>query len=1584
VITASQIRGAAGAEYYCAGGAEAPNAHSYYLDAVLDGEPPGRWSGQGAQALGLSGVVTDEAMRSVFGRYTAPDGSPIGHRARGLANQADRLAAALAREPDATPDRVEEICLGLELADRSPVTGYDFTFSPVKSVTVVHTAAWRAELAARSSGDRVQADRARSIRSGIESAVQDGARAALEYLSAHATTRVGRHGAGGQGRWMAAPGLVIASFFQHTNRNIDPQLHQHNAVLNRVLSADGVWRALDGRDLLRHQHAAGAIARAVVRERLAAAGLDWELRDNGHWELTTAPEALSRLWSSRDVEITERFADLVQATRERLGGRDLTPMELARVKELATLGTRRAKVHDAETVDERADRVVAECHAVGQDLTRVYAGLDRAWDAGAMGIEEWSPETVISQAIAACGQASATFRAPDLTAQILDFLPPVLGLDRPQVIELAERLTQTALSHPDLVQVTGRDLPDGGPDGEPVWFARPTDTQYAAAFTLEAEQALRRLAIARGAHSVDADAVHTWLDDHVPTIGADQRSSVAGIAASDARAVVLVGPAGTGKSFALGALAGAWAELSEGGRVIGLATSQIATQVLADDGIPDAANIAAFLAAQQRLDAGTHRPLDQRWALGQRDVVLVDEASMVSTAHLSAIRAHVEAAGARLVLTGDPHQLGPVDAGGALGLLDQHAETYTLTDVRRFTEPWEREASLRLRQGDAAVLAEYDTHGRLLAHDTLSEAIDATARAWVADHLDHRTVLAIAASNDQAAAVSLKVRDQLIALGLVEDGPAVRLGRDDNVASVGDLVQARRIDHALGLTNREIYRVTALHPDGAVIITSIRSGEARHVPAEYVGADLALAYASTVHAAQGLTVDATHLVTTGGLDPETLYVAMTRGRTRNTANVSLTTAPAGLAPGRRGFQEHPTAMAALAAGLDRDPTGRAALVELEADAEHHQHAATVLGQLETLTRVAVRARTETHLDQLAAEGHLTPEQRATLCADQATEHLSRLLRAMEQAGHDPEQLLREAVTTRSLDTAHSLAQVIAHRITRGHPVPEPALAAGPRDDVRTSTGTTTGADVEPHAAPGARRGAADLTQVGTSPVSAHAHSTGAQPSPGSADAPGSRSSSWAPALPAGLDPTHAQQIAALRERALVRADVLGARTAADAPAWARTALGPVPAAGSPERDVWEQRAGIIATHREAAGWTNPDRVLPPPVTGVHATERRAWFMAAWDAAGHPPFARPAALLTDGQLRIRIRAAEQARAIAPRHAAADLREAEQAREQARQDAVLTERRAQQAEQDGDRALAEQLRAEAIEHRDRETLHELAALEYAREVDVRGEWAALYAPTLAEADHALAEAHARRLNLDHEPDCTTAQEWLALDAAHWAQDDEHRRITEADLLHEHEPAADSGHDHGRLDVVDDHEHSPRPPLAVDDIKQHRRRDQLEELAHESRSGHGDNDHEPLPSTAAPTGHADSAPPADGDSVECQQDADDHSNTPRTSASFAANNDGHGEERTVLIRSRLSAQIEQRNTDTASAGRIGQAAADLNHVELSVRMADLRSHDAQEPVDQAEDPSPDAARHHRWVLDEALRSGAAEAVDEDMCCP
>ena len=139
---------------------------------------------------------------------------------------------------------------------------------------------------------------------------------------------------------------------------------------------------------------------------------------------------------------------------------------------------------------------------------------------------------------------------------------------------------------------------------------------------------------------------------------------------------MLIGPAGAGKSRTVGALAQVW-EQQIGGRVLGVATSQAATQVLIEDGLT-ALNTRRFLHRFEPDKRGRVR--DQ---LRPEDLVMVDEAGMTSTEDLDRISAIVAAAGAKLLYTGDHEQLAAVGAGGMLELLVRDAGAVELTEIHQ-------------------------------------------------------------------------------------------------------------------------------------------------------------------------------------------------------------------------------------------------------------------------------------------------------------------------------------------------------------------------------------------------------------------------------------------------------------------------------------------------------------------------------------------------------------------------------------------------------------------------------------------------------------------------------------------------------------------------------------------------------------------------------------------------------------------------------------------------------------------------------------------------------------------------------------
>jgi hypothetical protein len=203
-----------------------------------------------------------------------------------------------------------------------------------------------------------------------------------------------------------------------------------------------------------------------------------------------------------------------------------------------------------------------------------------------------------------------------------------------------------------------------------------------------------------------------------------------------------------------------------------------------------------------------------------------------------------------------------------------------------------------LRERDESVLDEYHKHGRLIDGGAAEQTEAAAREAWLADTLEGRRSLLIVDTNEKAAIVSAALRAKLVDLGHVQEDGAVRLGLQGTYASRGDLVQARRNAWDLagyggnrrGPINRETFRVVDTGDDGSLVVTPIgrtadagvdgeEHGERITLPASYVSEHVALGYASTVHAAQGLTVDTSHAIVTPRTGPDA-PVARCRGQHR--------------------------------------------------------------------------------------------------------------------------------------------------------------------------------------------------------------------------------------------------------------------------------------------------------------------------------------------------------------------------------------------------------------------------------------------------------------------------------------------------------------------------------------------------------------------------------------------------------------------------------------------------------------------------------------------------------------------------------
>jgi len=135
----------------------ARDAASYYIQVTEGGgEPPGRWWGPGARALGLEpGEVVDRKPYDLlFGKREAPDGTALGRPPGSGRRAADIYAKLLAAEPHATAERKRELRLEATRQARQGPLFFDLTLSLSKSISIFHASLGENARLARAAGDR--------------------------------------------------------------------------------------------------------------------------------------------------------------------------------------------------------------------------------------------------------------------------------------------------------------------------------------------------------------------------------------------------------------------------------------------------------------------------------------------------------------------------------------------------------------------------------------------------------------------------------------------------------------------------------------------------------------------------------------------------------------------------------------------------------------------------------------------------------------------------------------------------------------------------------------------------------------------------------------------------------------------------------------------------------------------------------------------------------------------------------------------------------------------------------------------------------------------------------------------------------------------------------------------------------------------------------------------------------------------------------------------------------------------------------------------------------------------------------------
>jgi Ti-type conjugative transfer relaxase TraA len=356
-----------------------------------------------------------------------------------------------------------------------------------------------------------------------------------------------------------------------------------------------------------------------------------------------------------------------------------------------------------------------------------------------------------------------------------------------------------------------------------------------------------------------------------PHLSAEQREAVAHITGDECIAAV-AGLAGAGKSTMLAAARQAWE--AGGFKVHGAALAGKAAE-----GLEESAGIASRTLASWQMS--WERGFDK---LGEKDIFVVDEAGMVGSRQLARFIAEADKVGAKLVLVGDPEQLQPIGAGAAFRAVAERCGFASLEGVRRQSEDWQRAASKDFGQFRTAEgLAAYQGHGAIRLEESGEAARAAIVREVLADRQakPESSRLVLAHRRVDVEALNGEIRQARRARGELAGEIEYQTSEGRRAFAPGDRVLFRQNDRALGVKNGMLGTLERAEEGRLEVRLDSAKGEGQGRGVEVEIANYGAidhGYATTIHKAQGATVDKAWVLASSSMDRHLAYVAMTRHR----------------------------------------------------------------------------------------------------------------------------------------------------------------------------------------------------------------------------------------------------------------------------------------------------------------------------------------------------------------------------------------------------------------------------------------------------------------------------------------------------------------------------------------------------------------------------------------------------------------------------------------------------------------------------------------------------------------------------------
>ncbi|SMD16421.1 MobF family relaxase [Rhizobium sp. RU36D] len=704
---------------------------------------------------------------------------------------------------------------------------------------------------------------------------------------------------------MKAADISGVQWMHFSSREGDPQVHFHNVVYNSGRKPDGSTGTIDNNRLMKNIYSVNAVFNAEVIRGLAELGLT-VTKDKHNYKVDGFVKELLTTFSKRSEKVLEVLKDEY--------GKDGRSEATAALMQAIVLKTRNSK-SELPPLEQLIKRWGLEAKAEGHNLFSLLEGMKSAaelkkekqaaeWaqkvaEAKEQGIDlpaerpRFDMDEIRDRAFASLTDNSATFEERQLNAAILEELSMFCGAD--EALGLLDELKNSD----KIVEV--------GMVGRERVFSTPYIVELERSLMNMTMEMLRDPSAPAGVpYDIVADilvkgAVSSATGEAF-VYRADQAEVIEYFAGDDQIAIAK-GPPGAGKSAAMEGYVKT--ERAVGRRVFGVAPTNRASIVLKDDAHIEAEHTRSVFGFIHDVQSG-------RTTLGPNDVVLCDEFGMVGLEEGEKLMALVKAAGARFRGLGDDDQIQPVPFGATMRSMMHVVDYRIMTEIsRQKTVPWMLEASKALVRKDVAKAIDiYNQAGCITLALSYEDMIDRTVARHFKVTGEHpgKSHVIIARTNAEVREINDRIRDgkiergelasqsvKLAAMSRGQDpyeteielsagdriilGDNIKIGSDKLPNNSFGTVRETRpgVDGGeawlkIEFENGFIWEGVPSDLTNQYNETSVDKDTGKRIP------HIALAYAMTIYAAQGMTCDYSTMVNSVGMGIQTSLVGMTRQR----------------------------------------------------------------------------------------------------------------------------------------------------------------------------------------------------------------------------------------------------------------------------------------------------------------------------------------------------------------------------------------------------------------------------------------------------------------------------------------------------------------------------------------------------------------------------------------------------------------------------------------------------------------------------------------------------------------------------------